>query len=214
MKKMFGKSTGSAVLETAFTLPIICSIIFFIFEAMKVNSVQSAMDAIAMELSFDFIASKNTENFQGIIKRYKPSSMGEADIRWYFDVYPDLTTMCSEAPYGGEEIFWPKIEGGKTSKNRETDDYLDLDKNGVFLERSKKSEVSLALDDYSKPELTFFNEADEFIFKTLSGKAFVLTVVCDYKFSSQMVSLLFAGGSNTKSGKRFIIWSRGVGICS
>lgn len=47
-----------------------------------------------------------------------------------------------------------------------------------------------------------------------SGAAFELTVVCDYKFTSSLVSRLFAGGSNSADGRHFFVWARSICVCN
>ncbi len=70
--------------------------------------------------------------------------------------------------------------------------YLDTDKNGSYT--GPRNSLSSAPADPT-------------------GKAFVLTVVCNYHFSSAFVAKFFMGGANSKDKKAFLIWGRGVGIC-
>jgi hypothetical protein len=198
-------------METALTLPVVCYLIFFTLEAIKINDLKTALDSIAEEAIFDFSAAKNTDNFAAIIKKYKPAYIPDANITYYFDIYPDLATMCGTSPYGGEEIFWPTTSGSNTTKSYKDDDYISTASDGKFISRSNQS---FALTNYKKPESDFGLSKTNVDFKTLSGKAAVLTVVCNYVFSSAMVKILFSGGSNTKGKKKFLLWSRGVGVCS
>jgi hypothetical protein len=200
------KFQGIGAIETVLTLPVICYLIFFILETMKINDLKTALDSIVEEAVFDFIASKNTANFSAIIAKYKPAYIPSANITYYFDIYPNLATMCGKSPYGGEEIFWPQ---GSSNLTFDNDDYISTT-GGAFIERSSES---LPLTNYKEPESDFSKTAEP-KFKTLSGKAIVLTVVCDYVFSSAMVKILFSGGSNTKGKKKFLLWARGVGVCT
>jgi hypothetical protein len=179
-------------------------------EAVKINDLKTALDSMAEEAIFDFIASKNTNNFSAIIAKYKPAYVPNENITYYFDIYPDLVVMCGTTPYGGEEIFWPSVSGANVTKTYVDDNYISTT-GGAFIQRSN---VSLTLTNYKKPESDFDINKTTDNFKTLSGKAVVLTVVCDYVFSSAMVKILFSGGSNTKGKKKFLLWARGVGVCS
>jgi hypothetical protein len=207
------ESRGIGVIETALTLPVVCYLIFFILEAIKVNDLKTALDSIAEEAIFDFIISKNTNNFAAIIRKYKPAYIPDANVAYYFDIYPDLATMCGTSPYGGEEIFWPNVNGVNTTKTYNDDNYISTT-GGAFIARPTSAAISLTLTNYKKPESDFDISKTNANFKTLSGKAVVLTVVCDYVFSSAMVKILFSGGSNTKGKKKFLLWARGVGVCS
>jgi hypothetical protein len=211
MKPIFiSKTNGVTLLEVALTLPIIFYIIFFVLEVMLINRTKVAVDSIVMEATLDFISSKNTKHFDDIIKKYKSANAVYCDIVYYFDVYSDLTALCEKDPYGGEEIFWPIIADGKTTKTYAEGDYLDTNRDGGFMARSSNS---LTLTDYSKPELNFGPSKDE-NFKTLTGKAFILTFVCDYKFSLPFACELLSGGTGTVGEEKFLIWGRGVGVCN
>ncbi|MDR0677570.1 MAG: pilus assembly protein [Holosporaceae bacterium] len=204
------KYRGSVAIEAALTLPVICMLIFFIIEVAKLGNVQSAIDAIALEMCFDFMAAKKTDDFESIVLKHIPSYISPETITWYFSVYPDLDEMNSSSPFGGEEVYWPQSENSK-----KTDGYVNNDRQNGFLAET----TSIQLNNYKHPE-TSFTSKDSVISSTASsnigGKAFVLTVVCDYKFSSDFVKLLFGGGSNTVDGKnpKFLIWGRYVGVCS
>lgn len=197
---------GIAVLEATLTLPIIIIIIFFILEMMNVNNTRTAIDSIALEATLEFISSKNTEKFEEIIKKYKPVHVPRERIKYYFAVYESIDSMCSISPYGNEEIYWPTGLAHEFS----TEAFVDSDRDGRFLGRSANS---LGLTNQEKPELSF-GYGKGGINESLTNKAFVLTVVCDYKFSSDFIRKFFAGGANTKNGEHFLIWGRGVGICN
>ena len=173
---------------------------------MKMNDTQTSIDSMAIEMSLDFMASKNTNHFDEIITKYKPPFIATSNVSWYFIVYKDLAAMNNAAQYGGEEVFWPNT----TNNAPLIGEYIDADSGGTFTARV--SEKYLALTNYKTPESSFApsNIGD---FKTLSNKAFVLTVVCDYQFSSSFVRKFFAGGKNTK-GTKFLVWGRSVGVCN
>ncbi|MDR2107407.1 MAG: pilus assembly protein [Holosporaceae bacterium] len=184
---------GTAVLETALTLPVIIYLIFFILETAKIKDVQSSLDAMSAEMSFDFMASKNTDNFEKIIERHKPSYVPRKNIKWYFHIYKDLYQIDD-----GDVVWY-----GNSTAHLETDKEPGLSGGSNRLEQF----------DLEKPEKSVFPEGHEDL-KTLSGKSFVLTVICDYAFSSAFVKKFFSGGKNTVGGDNFLLWSRSVGICS
>ena len=204
MKKHF---KGAAVIEAALSLPIICWLIFFILESILINQIQGALEAIAVECTFDFITAKSTDNFSTIIKKHfdKQFSIGHKEnVSWYFVVYKDVSTMCGTGSKGGEDII-----------------YNDL---RIQLAGSEVTHSgSLAIKDATKPEDSFsFSAAAPM--NTLSGKAFMLTFIYEYKFTSALVSQFFSGGSNTvsKGGSKsedsdkgpYWLWSRGFGVCN
>lgn len=194
------KHFGVAALEASLTLPVIVILIFFILEMMKVNNTRTAMDSMALEATLDFISNANTSNFATIIAKHKPRHLATSDIKYYFTIYNSLDEMCSKAPYGNEEVYWPASNTYQSS----TTTYIDSNRDKSFYARQTSGTGYITLSDTSKPENTISN---------FSGKVFVLTFVCDYKFSSAFVKKLFAGGSNVVDGTRFLIWGRGVGIC-
>jgi hypothetical protein len=199
---------GAALIETAFTLPIICYLIFFIFELMKIHITQTAIDTIAAEATFYFIVNKNimegTKNkIDEIIAKHRPSFIPATEIRYYFNMFHSLESMCSASPYGGSEIAYLNA-----TDRVETDvgnyDYIDSDQSQNFLAQPGTIAADLAAEYVSGAKLT------------PSGTAFTLTVVCAYKFSGSFIKMLFNGGVNTKNGSgrgsTFLLWKRGVGI--
>ncbi|MDR2158353.1 MAG: hypothetical protein LBO02_03500 [Holosporaceae bacterium] len=207
MKLFRNRSRGALILEVTLTLPIVCFLIFFILETMKLNDVKTSVDIISMDIAFDFMSSKETAKFSKIIEKHKPPFVKNSDITWYFAVYKDLQTLNSEtALYGDEEVYWPKDPTGLAAE-----DYIDMNADGSF--KSRNSKVALALTNYQKPELNFKpikTDASE----GLGGKAFVLTIVCDYKFSSVFVEKLYMGGKNTRGKKKFLLWGKCLGVCN
>lgn len=204
------KRTGIAVLEASLTLPVILMMIFFIIEMMKVNNTRTAMDSMALEASLDFVSNKNTNNFNDIIKKYKPSYIGDSNIKYYFAVYESLDKMCAVTPFGSEEVFWPSSD----TTYAPGDTFVDSDGNSAYLARNTTATSGhIILTNYKTPE-TSFSSSNSSPKDTLIGRAFVLTFVCDYKFSSSFIGKLFVGGANTKDKTKFLIWGRGVGICN
>jgi hypothetical protein len=192
MKFFDKKYHGSMAVEAALTFPVVCYLIFFILEIMKVNDTQIAVDSIAVEMAFTFMASRDTDNFDDIIAQYKPPYIPEDKITWYFSLYDDLLTMNSKVPYGNDEVYWPT--GAQDSKNISVD--------------------AIPLVNYKSPEESFDIENPDTLFRTLSGKAFVLTVVCDYQFSSDFVKGIFINRNPAVGQNKYIIHGRCVGVCS
>ncbi len=151
-----------AILDAALTLPIICWLIFFILESMFVNQIQGALEAIAVECTFDFITSKKTDNFETIIKKHLPESQAK-NAHWYFVVYKDLETMCGTSSHGGEDIIY---ENWRIQ----------------FTNSATTHSNALTIKNAAKPEDSFGSEKTPDEMKSLSGKAFMLTFVYDYKF--------------------------------
>jgi hypothetical protein len=204
--------SGIAALEASLTLPIILIVIFFILEMMKVNNTQTAMDTMIFEATLEYIVTRSTGKFADIIKKYKPSHIPTGNIKYYFAVYDSLEKMCACSPYGSEEIFWP-TDATKYSTTQST--YLDHDRSTTFLARSTSTDAGYKiLTDFTAPEKDFGTTGGKYATDVLSNKIFVLTFVCDYNFSSNFIKKLFAGGSNTNDRKKFLVWSRGVGICN
>lgn len=201
------KNSGVIVLEASLTFPIIFCLIFFIIEIIKITDTQSSIDSIVVDMSFDFMGSKTTENFELIIDRYRPKYVQHSNIVWYFSIYPDIATMIEDSSFKGGEIFWPSNDQCTSPEEKE---YVETNDNGSFSPRSIKS---INLSDYKRPEGYFKIENSNLTMKSLSGKSFVLTVVCDYKFSSAFIKKIFYGGSNTVGGEKYLIWSKSVGIC-
>jgi hypothetical protein len=184
------KNNGVTAIEASLTFSIVFCLIFFMIEIFRMSDTQSAMDSSVIEMSFDFMGSKNTNKFQQIIDAHRPSYIPANDISWYFIMYDDISKISDE------EIFWPNETGSSSNE------YVDINKDASFLSRGSGS---ITLKDYKRPE---YNAN-----VSLGGKAFVLTIVCDYKFASGFIGKFFNGGSNTINNSKFLVWSRSVGIC-
>lgn len=211
-KNFLKTHVGSVLIETCFALPIVLTLTLYILELMKINTCKSAIDAITQECTYEFIKSGSSANFDSIIKKHVPgyinySSSGlDNDVRYNITLYTSLEKMSSTSPYGGSEIAWLTMDGNVETGN-----------NGEFL-ATTNSTTPLAAVNYAysgnKPQNTYTNP------RSLAGYAFVLTFVCRFRFSSPYIAKMFSGGSNTRKtgslnkGKIFMIWGRGVGICS
>ena len=157
-------------------------------------------------MTFSFIANQNTDEFPNIVAKHLPQYVKKNgailtisdDIQWYFAVYKDINDMCAATPYGMEEIFW----SSDPTTCKLPSEYLDNDNNNLFTQRSttkelanfsgKKPESGLNATKVTSPTNALYP------YNSLSGKVFVLTVVCNYKFSSAFVGSIFHGGSNSK----------------
>jgi Flp pilus assembly protein TadG len=191
MKFFAKKYRGSVAIEAALTFPVVCYLIFFILEIMKVNDTQIAVDSISVEMAVAFMASRNTDNFDDIIAQYKPPYISQNKITWYFSVYDDLSAMNNEAADSSDEVYWPS----------NSQDSRNPDMNAVML------------TDYQSPEKSFNIENSDAKFRTLSGKAFILIVVCDYQFSSDFVKRIFTSRKQTEEGK-YLVHGKCAGVCS
>ncbi len=202
------KYSGLAALEAALTLPVLLMLIFFIIELIRINNTRTAMDSMALEAILEFIATKSTTKFETIITKHKPAAIPRDNIKYYFTVYDSLESMCATDPYGSEEVFWPSSDVYSADEAKKA--YVDSNRDTNFFQRDTSSDSGyISLNNHTNPLTT---SSINSVYK-ISGKAFVLTFVCDFKFSSDFVKKLFAGGSNTVDKKKFLIWGRGVGVC-
>lgn len=201
--------SGLAALEAALTLPVLLMLIFFIIELIRVNNTRTAMDSMALEAVLEFIATKSTANFEKIITKHRAAAIPRSNIKYYFTIYDSLEGMCATNPYGSEEVFWPSSNVYSVSDAKKA--YVDSNRDKSFFERDTTSGGNgyISLGNQTNPLTT---ASINNVYK-ISGKAFVLTFVCDFKFSSAFVKKLFAGGSNTVDKGKFLIWGRGVGVC-
>ena len=202
------KYSGLAALEVALTLPVLLMLIFFIIELIRINNTRTAMDSMALEAVLEFIATKSTTKFETIITKHKPAAIPRDNIKYYFTVYDSLESMCATDPYGSEEVFWPSSDIYNADEAKKA--YVDSNRDTNFFQRDTSSNSGyISLNSHTNPLTT---SSINSVYK-ISGKAFFLTFVCDFKFSSDFVKKLFAGGSNTVDKKKFLIWGRGVGVC-
>jgi hypothetical protein len=148
-----------------------------------------------MEMTFDFMASKNSENFLRIIDKHRPVYVSRDNIKWYFDIYNDLSDIDAG------DVAWYSSGGSMEA-------YVELDGINGFTPAAGGIQ---GFSNHTKPELNISTSGAEEL-RSLSGKAFVLTVVCDYQFSSAFVQKLFGG--RTLGADKFLLWSRSVGVCN
>ncbi|MDR0753479.1 MAG: hypothetical protein LBE95_02325 [Holosporaceae bacterium] len=197
------------ILETAITIPILICLIFYAIELMKINEAMTAIETIASEATFDFIAHGHKKNFDKIIEKYRPCYVPTGNIRYWFRFYESLSRMCSDSPYGGEDVAWPRYEDGN--------EHLGLGNSGCEYLPSSEEHVQVN----TNTSIRSFSLMKSYIDgreKIPAGTAFVLTFVCDYPFSSAYVKAFFSGGSNTinlasgTKGTKYLLWGRGVGI--
>lgn len=219
MLKIFRKSAGTTVLETALTLPIILYLIFFCIEIIKIKDVQTALDSIATEAAIQFMSSLHTDigrdvetpgnqdGIQGIIEKYRPKYIRSGDINYYFVFFNNDNSEKSQGkgaqnqttvsgPYMPTEniaVYWPASDNAQTAQSAWK----------IVGSGSEKSGISLS--NYKMPE-----NSNGFL---VSGKKFILTFVVKYNFSSSFVGKLFGGGTNTENRSGYLLWSRSVGIC-
>lgn len=211
-------SNGIAVLETVITFPVFMMLVFFMLEAIKVYWTKAAIESIAAEATFVFVEDKNTDRFAGVIEKYRPPFIAAEHITWYFSIYEDMDTMCNTLPYGAEDIYWYSTENSNTILDANTTNNSDPDADtnpsmtaGTYLRSGDSSFVRRAghltdVDD-QHPEITLAKSQ-------LVGKAFVLTFVCDYQFSSGYAKMIYGGGANTVDKTKYLLWGRGCGICN
>lgn len=214
--KKFCSPKGAAIIEAALTIPIVIYLIFFLIELLRIKDIQSALDAIAEECSVQFMFTKSTNagdasesssgsattggitpsNFDTIIAKYKPKYVSQEDITYYFTFFDTPKEMYENNK--NIAVYWPESEN---STSPQDDMVIESTSENDF-----SSEIMEQISNYKHPEKGLEDV-------TLNHRAFILTVVIRYRFTSAFVSQLFMGGSNTKSEDGFLIWSRGVGFC-
>ena len=201
---------GIMILETAITIPIVLYFIFFTIELMKIGEATTAIETIASEATFDFIAHGNKKNFEKIIEKYRPAYVPKENIRYWFRFYENLAAMCSHTPFGGEDIAWPKYDDGNL--------YLDLGSSEPYEYLPSSGDMVIVNIEDSIRNFSLMKSYINGTKKIPVGTTFVLTFVCDYPFSSSYVKAFFSGGSNTlysdskERSTKYLLWGRGVGI--
>lgn len=205
------KDLGSSVLEFALTFPVVIYLIFFIIEILRLKDVQTSVDSIAEECATQFMVSKSTTlpssdtdgamNFDKIIDKYLPKYIPRKDLTYYFTIFESPKALYENT--SNIAVYWPVSESTAVANSGEV-----IRNSGV-----ESPNGTVELKNYKRPELGFSQDKkDKNIL--LTRKAFVLTVVLRYTFSSAFVGKLFAGGSNVEnSPDTFLVWSRATGIC-
>lgn len=231
--KKFYPQRGAAVIETALTIPIVIYLIFFLIELLRIKDIQSALDAIAEECSVQFMFTKSTNagdasesssgsattggitpsNFDTIIAKYKPKYISPEDITYYFTFFDTPKEMYENDK--NIAVYWPESENSTSPQNdmviegtseKSDSSGEETSKNDTSTGNKGQKKIMEVISNYKHPEKGLEDV-------TLNHRAFILTVVVRYRFTSAFVSKLFMGGSNTKSKDGFLIWSRGVGFC-
>lgn len=119
------RTSGVAVLEAAFTLPLIMYMIFFIIESIQINAIQEATDAAAVECSLDFMATKCDNEFAVIMKKHMSgikNNLGlvpykQDRVSWTIVVYTDFNldtvyTQFTNSPTSGKfQAFNDDLKG-------------------------------------------------------------------------------------------------------
>lgn len=185
--KLLKTMRGSVMLEAALTLPIVIYIMLYSLELLHMNRMQTAIDAIAEKCTIDYIANHDSTKFEEIINQYLSNS-DRSKLSYSFTLYESIEKMQETSPYGGSDIYWPEDVSSYISSSS----------------KSRLKAVGYIVDNDKAPEKTQ---------KALAGCAFVLTFVFDYQFYSHLTSTFFSGGTNTADKKKYLLWSRGVGIC-
>ena len=214
------KNKGTALIEAAVTLPLICALIFFAIELVKMNLTQVAVDSITRECTFSLIANGTVKEFDNIINKYRPGFVPASKFRYYFMVFENLESMMAATPYGGQSIGYPGGNGNPTAAA--TSKSFGLSAGDPLLNKFQTDVTQSGEVGEAKRK--------SYLTTGAQGKAFVLTVVVDYPFSSTFTKKLFRGGSNSGSGNSssggsgggssdtevtpgpYILWGRGSGI--
>lgn len=209
------KSKGSTLLEVCFTLPAVVCLMFFTIELMKINIVQDALQSMCEEATYFVIShdygsgAEITERLSSIIKKYRPSFVPTASVKWYFETYSDLDNMLSAPPYGGTSVAYHPAATWVSGATK----FIPTNDTECPPKPDNSIETNTFLNGGGLP----------------NNRVFVLTFVCDYPFSSALVKSLFNSGSNTKIavasggsepractsnplGTAYILWARGAGI--
>jgi len=230
------KSLGVITLEVVFTLPIIVYLIFFCLELIKINMTQEALQSICEEatyltISHDYTSGSDLiKKVDNIIEKYRPSfipkeapeynSQPYPVIRWCYEIYYDFNNMLSRAPYGGSTVTYPLYETNEGARLHATQSYTTNTAQFVpvnNMEAPANPENWQTCIEYMKKD------------GLPNNIIFILTVTCNYPFSSTMVKMLFNGGVNTKfctitgntspknatnakKGSMYLLWARGAGI--
>lgn len=225
-----GKSRGAAVIETFFTLPLVIYLMFFAIELIKINIAQDALQSICEEATYCIIAHDYTNGeelvgkINGFVDKYRPGFISKDCILWYIESYKNIAAMTKKQPYGGTSIACPSQSGVSSCWTVGSTEFIpvlgkecpqNLNKEDIVEVKNDKGEV-VSIDgtpaDLNLPD----------------NRVFVLTIVCDYHFSSGVVKSLFNGGTNTRiahlaqnslpgnatgaRGTKYLLWARGAGI--
>jgi hypothetical protein len=123
------------MLEAALTLPVICALIFFAIELMKIHIAQTTLEVICAEATFSTICGKANMEYDAIIVKHLPKFIPRSAIRYYFHAYVSLEKMCAAPPYGGESVAWA----------RDAIAWVELDDAGEFLKTGTENTLITAV---------------------------------------------------------------------
>ncbi len=220
------KSTGTALLETALTLPIVLYVVFFAIELVRIGLAQSAVDAITKECTFSLMANGNTSKFDEIFAKYRPRGIPIGNFRYYARLYPHMTSpdngttkgVMDVEPYGGETICWVGSDYANPVSNASpTQQAINAGGYGTGDSDSKRAILSKYKTKWtgdSNYGEVGWQERKNLLNgeKSASGYIFVLTVAVKFPFSSAFIAKLFNGGTNTDKPGVYILWARGSGM--
>lgn len=189
----YENKSGVTVLETAIVFPTFIMIVFGCIELTMINNTQLALDSIVAESSIEFMQLSNKranfeQHFTKIIQKYLSSSFSTTkvnQVQWHFEIFDNVRDMNLKTLRGkGDPAF---VEDDKYTE------YIPLN-GGV--------------------SSSFTGKIPEKLPKVKSGNAFMLTFVCDYKFSFGIIEKILLPNTkiNERPGSKFIIWSRGCGV--
>jgi hypothetical protein len=205
------------MLEAALTLPVICMLIFFAIELIRMHIVQAALNAICAEATFSTICGKANTEFDAIVAKYRPKFVAQNCIQYDFSVYENLEKMCAASPYGGASVAW-SAQNAVTSTYQcgpcGTPEFIRVGTETSIIAPVGCNNWWTMATGYFKTMWTTLNP----LRPLPSGTAFVLTFICKYPFSSAFVKQLFGGGVNTiisgsgARGSSYFLWARGVGV--
>jgi len=210
------KSTGTAILETVITLPIISYMVFFSIELIRIGQAQAAVDAITKEFTFYLMAKGKIvqSEVDGIFQKHKPAGIPIGHFRYIIHMYANFHTddgkgVMDVSPYGGVNIEWLGQDYNSPTPNQSPTQRASTASYGRGNEGNQATLLKYQAGGVK-------NYADS---KTLlegngssSGYIFVLTVALNFPFSSSFVKKLFNGGTNTNRTGVYILWARGSGI--
>ncbi|MDR1235734.1 MAG: hypothetical protein LBJ96_01885 [Holosporaceae bacterium] len=112
------------VLEVALTLPVICMLIFFAIELMKIHITWATLEVICAEATFSTVSGKSNTEYDAIIAKYLPKFIPRSAVMYYFHAYISLEKMCAASPYGGESVVWPDRDAVAWVELKDTGEFL------------------------------------------------------------------------------------------
>jgi len=151
------KSTGTAILETVITLPIISYMVFFSIELIRIGQAQAAVDAITKEFTFYLMAKgKIVESeVDGIFQKHKPAGIPIGHFRYHIYMYEHMASpddgktkgVMDKSPFGGSTICWAGEDYANPSPNQSPTQYANNSYYGP-IEAKENSKRHAALSKY------------------------------------------------------------------